>query len=79
MAAGQGMKGGSLANLDHSKDFRLYPKSSKKQLKGWEAGICQDNLFFFFFFSLQKCSWHCGQWMGDGPKVDLRTPVRGLL
>lgn len=49
MAAGQGMKGGSLANLDHSKDFRLYPKSSKKRLKGWEAGICQDNLFFFFF------------------------------
>lgn len=76
MAAGQGMKEESLANLGHSKDFRLYPKSSKKQLKGWEAGICQDNLFFF---PLQKCSWHCGQWMGDGPKVDLGTPVRGLL
>lgn len=69
MAAGQGMKGGSLANLDHSKDFRLYPKSSKKQLKGWEAGICQDNLFFFFFFpsEVQLALWTVdGRWAQSG-------------
>lgn len=68
MAAGQGMKGGSLANLDHSKDFRLYPKSSKKRLKGWEAGICQDNLFFFFFFPFRSAVGTVDSGWEMGPK-----------
>lgn len=66
MAAGQGMKEEDLADLGHNKDFRLSPKSSKKQLKGWETGLVPRSPFFFFFFPIQKCGLPRGQKMEVG-------------
>ena len=79
MAAGQGMKEEDLADLGHNKDFRLSPKSSKKQLKGWETGLVPRSLFFFFFFSHSEVRFAPWTKDGGGLSVDLGTPVRRLL